>query len=46
MKNLINRIADYFTGLVVPPKGEEIDFEELVRKFHAEEGEDWDDDDH
>ena len=41
MKNLFNRIADYFTGLVVPPKGEVIDVEELLRKFRAEEEEEW-----
>lgn len=42
MTSLINRIADYLTGLVVPPKGEVIDVEELLRKFHAEEEEEWD----
>lgn len=41
MKNLFNRIANYFTGLVVPPNGGVIDVEELLRKFHAEGEEEW-----
>lgn len=41
MRNLFNRVADYFTGLVEPPKGEVIDVEELLRKFHAEVEEEW-----